>query len=79
MDIYAKFDVIVSSLVVCLEFLSLQNLAAERTYNNLDVSLNDALKHRAGVREGSDGGPLTFTFRDSKVSSLAFPPKRLRR
>ncbi|XP_019857328.1 PREDICTED: 5'-AMP-activated protein kinase subunit gamma-1-like isoform X2 [Amphimedon queenslandica] len=37
-DIYAKFDVI--------------NLAAERTYNNLDVSLRDALKHRAQGFEG---------------------------
>jgi len=34
-DIYAKFDVI--------------NLAAERTYGNLDVSLREALKHRAEV------------------------------
>ncbi|KAK7498360.1 hypothetical protein BaRGS_00010314 [Batillaria attramentaria] len=31
-DIYAKFDVI--------------NLAAEKTYNNLDITVNDALQHR---------------------------------
>lgn len=37
-DVYAKFDVI--------------NLAAERTYNNLDVTLRDALKHRAEGFEG---------------------------
>lgn len=37
-DIYAKFDVI--------------NLAAERTYNNLDVSLNKALLHRSQGFEG---------------------------
>ena len=35
MDIYAKFDVI--------------NLAAERTYHNLDISVHTALKHRAEV------------------------------
>ena len=34
-DIYAKFDVI--------------NLAAERTYHNLDVSVSTALRHRAEV------------------------------
>lgn len=37
-DIYAKFDVI--------------NLAAERTYNNLDVNLRDALQHRSQGFEG---------------------------
>ncbi|XP_076460893.1 5'-AMP-activated protein kinase subunit gamma-1-like isoform X2 [Babylonia areolata] len=33
-DIYAKFDVI--------------NLAAEKTYNNLDISVEQALRHRSG-------------------------------
>jgi 5'-AMP-activated protein kinase regulatory gamma subunit len=36
-DIYAKFDVI--------------NLAAERSYNNLDITLKEALKHRAPTFE----------------------------
>ncbi|CAI7994415.1 5'-AMP-activated protein kinase subunit gamma-1 [Geodia barretti] len=36
-DIYAKFDVI--------------NLAAERSYNNLDITLKEALKHRAPAFE----------------------------
>ena len=38
-DIYAKFDVI--------------NLAAERTYHNLDISVHTALKHRAEVGGGA--------------------------
>lgn len=37
-DIYARFDVI--------------NLAAEKTYNNLDVTVRQALKHRAEGFEG---------------------------
>ncbi|XP_071959861.1 5'-AMP-activated protein kinase subunit gamma-1-like isoform X10 [Antedon mediterranea] len=37
-DIYAKFDVI--------------NLAAEKTYNNLDVTIEQALKHRETYFEG---------------------------
>lgn len=40
-DIYAKFDVI--------------NLAAERTYHNLDISVHTALKHRAEVGGGAQG------------------------
>ena len=35
MDIYAKFDVI--------------NLAAEKAYNDLDVTVQEALKHRSEV------------------------------
>lgn len=38
MDIYARFDVI--------------NLAAEKTYNNLDVTVKQALQHRAEGFEG---------------------------
>lgn len=34
-DIYAKFDVI--------------NLAAEKTYNNLDITIEEALKHRSAA------------------------------
>lgn len=34
-DIYARFDVI--------------NLAAEKTYNNLDITVKKALEHRADV------------------------------
>lgn len=34
-DIYAKFDVI--------------NLAAEKSYDDLDVTVHEALKHRSGV------------------------------
>ncbi|KAF4089511.1 hypothetical protein AMELA_G00067140 [Ameiurus melas] len=37
-DIYSKFDVI--------------NLAAEKTYNNLDTSVTEALKHRSQYFEG---------------------------
>ena len=37
-DIYAKFDVI--------------NLAAEKTYNNLDISLKEANEHRNEWFEG---------------------------
>ncbi|XP_053484511.1 5'-AMP-activated protein kinase subunit gamma-1 isoform X1 [Ictalurus furcatus] len=37
-DIYSKFDVI--------------NLAAEKTYNNLDTSVTEALKHRSEYFEG---------------------------
>lgn len=36
-DIYAKFDAI--------------NLAADKTYNNLDVSVYEALQHRSEVRD----------------------------
>lgn len=32
--------------------LSLQNLAAEKTYNNLDVSVTKALQHRSHYFEG---------------------------
>lgn len=34
-DVYAKFDVI--------------NLAADNTYNNLDITVQEALKHRSDV------------------------------
>ncbi|KAG7253254.1 hypothetical protein CRUP_029658, partial [Coryphaenoides rupestris] len=37
-DIYSKFDVI--------------NLAAEKTYNNLDITVTQALKHRSQYFEG---------------------------
>uniref|UniRef100_A0A914Q3L1 CBS domain-containing protein n=1 Tax=Panagrolaimus davidi TaxID=227884 RepID=A0A914Q3L1_9BILA len=47
-DIYAKFDAI--------------NLAADKTYNNLDVSVFDALRHRdewfEGVRSCSENDTL---------------------
>lgn len=47
-DIYAKFDVI--------------NLAAEKVYNNLDVTVHEALKHRSewfeGVRSCSENDSL---------------------
>jgi hypothetical protein len=33
-------------------FLSPQNLAAEKTYNNLDVSVTKALQHRSHYFEG---------------------------
>ena len=35
----------------CIRIVSLkiQNLAAERSYNNLDITLKEALKHRAPV------------------------------
>lgn len=57
-DIYAKFDVIVSSwwprswpdLTNLLHFL--QNLAAEKTYNDLDVTLSKANEHRNAWFEG---------------------------
>ena len=29
--------------------ISLQNLAAEKTYNNLDITVKKALEHRADV------------------------------
>lgn len=64
MDIYSKFDVIVSatsepfdvllflvSLTSCLFFI-VKNLAAEKTYNNLDISVTQALKHRSQYFEG---------------------------
>ncbi|XP_065887809.1 5'-AMP-activated protein kinase subunit gamma-1-like isoform X2 [Dysidea avara] len=47
-DIYAKFDVI--------------NLAAERTYNNLDISIHRALQHRAEGFEGVHTCQLFETF-----------------
>lgn len=71
-DIYSKFDVIVSatfrfgllrSLQVSPLFLwpvshfvsvnvCVKNLAAEKTYNNLDISVTQALKHRSQYFEG---------------------------
>ena len=71
MDIYAKFDVI--------------NLAAEKTYSNLDVSLKDANKHRNEWFEGKhlifyinrivDMVSLQFSFElivDLKISPFVF-------
>lgn len=78
-DIYSKFDVIVSTgggaavvgrgqslnwrgtrggggthgALLCPQCLSLpQNLAAEKTYNNLDVTVTRALQHRSHYFEG---------------------------
>lgn len=55
-DIYAKFDVIVShflTLLISKTFLVyVQNLAAEKTYNDLDVSLKKANEHRNEWFEG---------------------------
>lgn len=68
MDIYSKFDVIVSLHILFLKkyivlhadpllFLRrncvcVQNLAAEKTYNNLDITVTQALKHRSQYFEG---------------------------
>lgn len=60
-DIYAKFDVIVSSKpsnkiydwLYCKRFsFQFQNLAAEKTYNDLDVTLRKANEHRNAWFEG---------------------------
>ncbi len=59
-DIYAKFDVIVSFphiyFLFQIDHLNIfffsQNLAAEKTYNNLDVSLKEANEHRNEWFEG---------------------------
>lgn len=62
-DIFAKFDVIVShtqhtkeniifNIYIHLMFYCYQNLAAERTYNNLDVTLKQANEHRSDWFEG---------------------------
>lgn len=62
-DIYAKFDVIVRTQIHNISFISLnnnnnkiivssQNLAAEKTYNDLDVSLRKANEHRNAWFEG---------------------------
>lgn len=57
-DIYAKFDVIVSSPLSSLSSklhtarFAFQNLAAEKTYNDLDVSLKKANEHRNAWFEG---------------------------
>lgn len=47
-DIYARFDVI--------------NLAAERTYNNLDITVSEALSHRQEGFEGVQKCTLSETF-----------------
>lgn len=66
MDIYSKFDVIVSKtrrLQVVFSVQGIlgdpgvplrlsQNLAAEKTYNNLDVTVTQALQHRSQYFEG---------------------------
>lgn len=58
-DIYAKFDVIVSHcgvIGIVTGYLHVavcsQNLAAEKTYNDLDVSLRKANEHRNEWFEG---------------------------
>ena len=74
-DIYSKFDVIVSIVLLCCSklvsdsrlvfgswgcskishlttFVPVQNLAAEKTYNNLDVTVTKALQHRSQYFEG---------------------------
>lgn len=72
-DIYSKFDVIVSAtlgfglltrrhvllfffsvlpFVLVLVHVSVKNLAAEKTYNNLDITVTQALKHRSQYFEG---------------------------
>ena len=66
-DLYAKFDVIVSSmtsryiniiyasnsLASCL--FPAQNLAADKTYNDLDVTIEVAMKNRRRQSNNSDG------------------------
>ena len=39
-----------------------QNLAAERSYNNLDITLKEALKHRAPVSNTSSYGLLATIY-----------------
>lgn len=62
-DIYSKFDVIVSifsllplltpySSTVTSTFITFQNLAAEKMYNNLDITVTKALGHRSHYFEG---------------------------
>lgn len=58
-DIYSKFDVIVMKRYIFnMQELSnnnadfLQNLAAEKTYNNLDITLTQANEHRNTWFEG---------------------------
>lgn len=67
-DIFAKFDVIVSHRnnttfikYIYLIFGFYQNLAAERTYNNLDVTLKQANEHRSDWFEGVQKCQLTDT------------------
>lgn len=38
--------------VTTIELRSLQNLAAEKTYNNLDLTVTKALQHRSQYFEG---------------------------
>lgn len=54
-DVYAKFDVIVS-IVLCIfcpilstNSIWLQNLAGDKAYNDLNITVADALKHRQEV------------------------------
>lgn len=42
----------VSPFVPVLVNVSVKNLAAEKTYNNLDISVTQALKHRSQYFEG---------------------------
>lgn len=70
-DIFAKFDVIVSYLsqnklliiqhIYLIDILCYQNLAAERTYNNLDVTLKQANEYRSDWFEGVQKCHLTDT------------------
>ena len=72
-DLYAKFDVIVSSMTshlhlhnfyfrtfywhpVCnINVFPAQNLAADKTYNDLDVTIEVAMKNRRRQSENRDG------------------------
>lgn len=57
-DIYSKFDVIVMDLSLIhrqtfsIIIFLFQNLAAEKTYNNLDITLKQANEHRNTWFEG---------------------------
>ncbi|KAH0629166.1 hypothetical protein JD844_011029 [Phrynosoma platyrhinos] len=62
-DIYSKFDVISSyteekeeeidiRVRIASQIPEVQNLAAEKTYNNLDVTVTKALQHRSHYFEG---------------------------
>lgn len=50
-------------------FCDSQNLAAERSYNNLDITLKEALKHRAPV--SNDCG--FFPYRHTTCLDTALP------
>ncbi|OWK63220.1 5'-AMP-activated protein kinase subunit gamma-3 [Lonchura striata] len=55
--LYSRFDVIVSTLRVCMSRLKFGplhalHLAAQKTYNNLDISVREALRQRTVCLEG---------------------------